>query len=123
MNRICLAGRLAADPEVVKGSEELKITRIRVAVDEWVKGERESYFFNVTTFGPTARASAGLTSGASVAVDGRIRTRTYQTKEGENRRDIDIVADRVDFLSPKPEGGGRKAEPQAKPAADEPAPW
>lgn len=121
MNRALLAGRLAADAEVVKDEEDLKITRLRIAVDEWVKSERVSYFFNVTVFGPTAKACAVLQSGASIAADCKLRMREWEDKEGNKRRDVDLVADKVDFLSPKP--GGSKPAPAAKPEADEPAPW
>jgi single stranded DNA-binding protein len=62
-----------------------------------------------------------LTKGRQVYVEGRLRTHSYE-KDGEKRYVTAIIAQRVQFLGPKPNGGVTDID-QALPADDETAPF
>lgn len=115
MNRVCLGGRLAADPEVVETKSDTSITRLRVAVDEYIKQEKRAFFFTVTVFGKQAESCAThLSKGSPVCVDARLRTRTWEKDDGGKGFDYDIVADRVDFMGAAGEAPKAKPEPRGE---------
>ncbi|NLA60859.1 MAG: single-stranded DNA-binding protein, partial [Firmicutes bacterium] len=64
---------------------------------------READFIDVVLFGRLAELTCKyLDKGRLVAVEGRIQTRSYETKEGQKRKAVEVVADNIQFLSPRP---------------------
>ena len=104
MNKVFLVGNLTRDPEGQVTSSGISYCRFSVAVQRRFQnqnGERETDFINVIVW----RAQADnclkfLKKGRKVAVAGSIQTSTYE-KEGITRYVTDIVADEVEFLTPK----------------------
>ena len=82
-------------------------------------GEQQEHteWHRVAFFGKTAEiAGEYLKKGSPVYVEGRIRTRKWQDKEGQERFSTEIVADRMQLLGSRSAGGG--AEPMSRePAA------
>jgi single-strand DNA-binding protein len=74
--------------------------------DQWVE---EPNYFNVVVFGAQGQACANyLTKGRPVAVDGRLRWSSWEDKNGGGKRSkVDIVADTVQFLGSREDGGGQ----------------
>lgn len=109
INRIVLTGRLAADPELRYTQTGRAMVRFDIAVNRrWLNPETGAWedevtFIPVVAWGKQAEnAATYLTKGRLVAVDGRLRMRSFETKEGERRRIAEVVAQMVHFLGPKP---------------------
>lgn len=116
INRVTIVGNLTRDPELRGLPSGGSVCSLRVAVNERRKngqtGEWDDVpnFFNVTVFGNSADATAKfLSKGRQVAVDGRLRWREFQDKDGNRREAIEIVAQDVQFIGGReggPGGGG-----------------
>jgi single-strand DNA-binding protein len=109
-NKAIMIGRLTREPEVRTTSTGRQVANFGIAVDRQFKteGGQDVDFFNVSAWGKTAEFVGNyLTKGRLVCVEGRIQTRKYQTKEGENREAFEIVADNVQGLDrPRDDGQG-----------------
>jgi single-strand DNA-binding protein len=109
INRVIVTGRLTKDPDLRSlPNGNTSVCSLRLAVNgrrrnaegQW---EDQANFFDVTVWGAQGEnCSRFLQKGRQVAVDGRLRHRTWQTPEGQNRSAVDIIADSVQFL-----GSGR----------------
>src|SRR3954463_10395426 len=113
VNKVILIGNLGADPETRYLPSGDAVTNIRIATSENWKdksGEKQEHteWHRVAFFGKTAEiAGEYLKKGSPVYIEGRIRTRKWQDKEGQERFSTEIVADRMQLLGGR--GGG--AEP------------
>ncbi|MBR0373818.1 MAG: single-stranded DNA-binding protein [Mogibacterium sp.] len=109
MNSVVLIGRLARDPELrYTPSTQTAVAHITIAVDRPAgQGrEREADFIRVTVFGKQAETvDRYLSKGRQVAVQGRIQTGSYQNRDGQTVYTTDVIADRVEFLGGKQDGG------------------
>jgi single-strand DNA-binding protein len=116
VNKVILIGNLGADPETRYLPSGDAVTNIRIATtDTWKDkaGEKQEHteWHRVAFFGKTAEiAGEYLKKGSPVYVEGRIRTRKWQDKEGQERFSTEIVADRMQLLGGR--GGG--AEPMSR---------
>ena len=111
LNRVFLIGNLGADPEIRYSQSQLAICSMRIATNErrqndageWVD---QTEWHRVTAFGKTAEnCGQYLKKGRQVFVEGRIQTRKYQDKDGQEKYSTEIVASAVRFI-----GGGRGGE-------------
>jgi len=99
-NMCTVVGGLGRDPELRYTQGGRPVASFGVAVDrryqkdgEWVS---ETSWLNVTVWGDLAEnCAASLTKGTRVIVAGRFQQREYETKEGEKRNVIELVADAV----------------------------
>jgi single-strand DNA-binding protein len=105
LNRVILVGNLTRDPELKATPGGMAICSMRVAVNDRVKdpttgewGERPNYF-NVDVFGAQGeRCAQYLARGRQIAIDGRLRWREWQAKDGQKREAVSVVAEVVEFL-------------------------
>ena len=112
MNKAILIGRLAQDPEVRTTGSGTTVCTFRIAVNRRFpnqSGERVADFFTIVA-----------------SVIGEIQNRSYDAKDGSKRYITEIVADEVEFLTPKGQDSGsgnggyeRAYERQAAPQAPE----
>lgn len=122
MNKIILVGNLTRDPELNSTNSGISVCRIGIAVNRpFVSAnstEPNVDFFNVVAWrGLGENCAKFLKKGNKVAVSGRVEIRNYDDKDGNKRTVVDVIADDVEFLSPKTSGeGGYDAAPSA-PAA------
>src|SRR5688572_1543902 len=120
VNKVILIGNLGKDPEVRYLPSGDAVTNISVATtDQWKdkNGEKQEHteWHRVAFFGKTAEiAGEYLKKGSPVYVEGRIRTRKWQDKEGQDRYSTEIVADRMQLQGGRGGGGGGGAEPMAR---------
>jgi len=110
LNNVVIIGRLVQDPELRYTTSGTAWATFTLAVDrpytDKTTGEREADFLDVSTWRKLAETSAQhLKKGGQAAVVGRIKTRTYEDKQGNRRKAWDIEADDVRFLQ-RPSGGG-----------------
>lgn len=119
MNSVVLIGRLTRDPEVRYIAESgSAVANFSLAVDRPFAKEKTADFFNISVFGkPAENCGKYLAKGRLVGIQGRLQTRSYETKTGEKRYVTDIIAERVEFLEwgDKPAQGN---QPSRKPAND-----
>lgn len=112
MNKVFLIGNLTKDPELKLTSSSIPVCTISIAVNKPFSagsGEREADFFNIVTWrGLAENCSKYLKKGNKVAVFGYLQTRSYDGNDGQKRYVTEIVAEDVEFLTPKSasEGGG-----------------
>jgi single-strand DNA-binding protein len=112
VNKVILIGNLGADPETRYLPSGDAVTNIRIATtDTWKdkSGEKQEHteWHRIAFFGKTAEiAGEYLKKGSPVYVEGRIRTRKWQDKEGQERFSTEIVADRMQLLGARGGGGG-----------------
>ncbi len=110
VNKVILIGNLGADPETRYLPSGDAVTNIRIATTEAWKdkgGEKQEHteWHRIAFFGKQAEiAGEYLKKGSPVYVEGRIRTRKWQDKEGQDRYSTEIVADRMQLLGSR--GGG-----------------
>ena len=113
VNKVILIGNLGADPEVRYLPSGDAVTNIRIATtDVWKdkSGEKQEHteWHRIAFFGKLAEiAGEYLKKGSPVYVEGRIRTRKWQDKEGQDKYSTEIVADRMQLLGSR--GGGSEA--------------
>ena len=85
MNKVFLIGNLTRDPELSETNSGVSVCRFAIAVNRRFSSqdaERQTDFFNV-------------------AVTGSIQIRNFEDNSGQKRTFVDIVADDVEFLTPK----------------------
>ena len=105
MNRICLIGRLAADPRLRYTQDGVAVSNFVVAVERPYSGsgERGVDFIPVVAWRKLGEVVASnLTKGRLVGIEGRLQVRDYEA-QGERRRIFEVVADEVRFLD-RPKG-------------------
>ncbi len=110
LNRIVVIGRLTRDPELRSTSNGVAVATFTVAVDRNFtnsRGEKETDFIPVVVWrGLAETCGRYLAKGRLVAVEGRLQIRTYEANDGGKRTIAEIVADNVQFLSPKDSSSG-----------------
>jgi single-strand DNA-binding protein len=135
INKVILVGNLGADPETRYTTSGSAITSIRIATSESWKdkqtGEQQerTEWHRVKFFGRLAEiAGEYLKKGSQVYVEGRLQTRKWQDKEGQEKYTTEIIADRMQMLGSRAGGGGGEPPPErerasggGKPAGSAPA--
>jgi single-strand DNA-binding protein len=113
VNKAILIGNLGADPETRTATSGTMVANLRLATTERVKKgdawEEATEWHRVTCFGRTAENVARYCKkGKQLYVEGRIQTRKYQDKDGNDRYATEIIANEVRFLGAgSGEGRGR----------------
>lgn len=125
LNTAIIMGRLVADPELRTTSSGLSVTSFTVAIDRrFVKNgeERQADYIDVVAWRQQADfVTRYFRKGSMIAIQGSIQTRTYDDKNGNKRKAVEIVADQVSFCGSKAESGTSRAEENIR-AAAQPAP-
>lgn len=112
LNRVVLMGRMVADPELKTTNTGVSVCSFRIAVDRnYVKNgeQRQTDFFDIVAWRSSAEfVCKHFAKGSLIAVDGQLQSRNYQTKDGQNRTAIEVVAENISFT-----GERRDTAPQA----------
>ena len=105
MNKVFLIGNLTRDPELTETASGVPVCHFAIAVNRNYAsqdGERQTDFFNCTAWRSMAETIARYTKkGKKVAVTGSIQLRNYEDNQGVKRTAVDIIAQDVEFLSPR----------------------
>lgn len=107
LNKVLLLGNLGQQPEIKKTTSGMSVCTLSIATNDRRKDDAGSWqniveWHNVVTFGSTAENCAKyLNKGSSVLVEGKIQTRKWQDKEGNNRYTTEIIANNVQFIGAK----------------------
>ena len=103
-NKVQLIGNLGNDPEIVNLDSGKKLAKFSIATNETYKnnkGERltDTQWHNVVAWGKTAEVIENyVTKGKEVAIEGKLTSRSYETKHGEKRYLTEIVCNELLLL-------------------------
>ncbi len=113
VNRVTLIGNLGQDPEFRMTGSGTGVANLRLACSERYKAksgewEERTEWINVVTFGRTAENCRDyLKKGRQVYVEGRMQTRKWEDRDGNNRYTTEVVGNQVLFLQGgQGQGGG-----------------
>ena len=108
MQKFIAIGNLANDPELRKTSNDISVCTFRLAVQRDYKnsnGVREADFFNVVTWRGLADLCSRLRAkGKKVCIVGKLQNRSYDAQDGSKRFITEVVAEDIEFLTPRGEG-------------------
>jgi single-strand DNA-binding protein len=127
VNRVILIGNLGADAEFRVTGGGNAVARFRIATTETYKGrdgekKSETEWHRINFWGKSAEAlQQYLTKGKQVYVEGRLQTRKWQDKDGQDRYTTEVKADRVVLLGSAGGGGPRRENTERDDTAHEPA--
>lgn len=118
MNLIVMSGNLTRNPELRYTPNGTPVANVGLASNRRFKqGEElkeEVCFVDVTAFGKLAEVIGQYKQkGDKVIVTGRLQQRRWETEDGQKRNKHEIVAEKIEFLGSKREGGGDPSDPEA----------
>src|ERR1700682_293051 len=125
INKLILIGHLGADPETRAMPSGMTVANMRLATTESWKdkqsGEQQerTEWHNVALFGRLGEIAAEyLRKGSQVYIEGRLRTRKWQDKEGRDRYTTEVVGGEMQMLGGRGGSGGGygDAPPRGEPA-------
>lgn len=126
MNKIIIIGRLTKDVELRYSQSGVAVATFTLAVDRRFKnaqGEKESDFIQIKSFKQLAELAANyLSKGKQAAVSGSLQISSYTDKEGIKKYSTNVIADDIQFLSPKGEQQESPGNPFGK-EVDEESPF
>ena len=128
VNKVILVGNLGRDPEVRFTSNGKAVARFSLATSEvWndAEGSRQerTEWHNIVVWGKQAETCGQyLQKGRQVYIEGSIRSRQYDDKEGNKKYITEIVAQRVQFLGGGTGRGAPAREAEATGSGEFPAP-
>ena len=113
INRVNISGNLTRDPEMRQTAGGTQILQFGVAVNDRRRnpqsGEWEDVpnYVDCVVFGGRAEPlSRFLSKGSKVAIEGKLRYSTWETKDGQRRSKLEVVVDDLEFFSPRNDQGG-----------------
>jgi single-strand DNA-binding protein len=112
VNKVILLGNLGRDPETRYAPEGAAITNVSIATtrkykDSTGQQQEETEWHRVVFFGRLAEiAGEYLRKGRPVYVEGRLKTRKWTDKEGNDKYSTEIVAENMQLLGSRDGGGG-----------------
>ena len=112
LNKVVLAGRLTADPELKQTQSGISVTSFSIAVNRRFvsrnneQTEQQTDFINIVAWRQTAEfISKYFRKGSAICLTGSIQTRTWQDNQGQKRYATEVVADEAMFVDSRNESG------------------
>ena len=113
VNKVILVGNLGGDPETRSMPSGMTVTNIRIATSESWKDkasgaqQERTEWHSIALFGRLGEIAAEyLRKGSQVFIEGKLRTRKWQDKQGNDRFTTEIIADNMQMLGGRGGGGG-----------------
>ena len=129
INKVILVGNLGADPDTRYMPSGKAVTNIRLATSESWKDKQtgdtqeRTEWHSIVMYDKLGEIAAEyLRKGSQVYIEGKLRTRKWQDKEGKDRYTTEIIADQMQMLGSRGGGGGGPSEPREPRSASRPAP-
>lgn len=120
LNVVAIMGRLAADPQLRQTTTGKNVASFRIACDRGrrdANGQSQADWLDVVAWDRTAEfVCKYFQKGSLIAIDGRLQSRSYQDKNGQNRTAVEIVAQHANFC-----GSKESTSPASQNAAQRPA--
>ncbi len=116
VNKVILVGTLGADPELRQTNSGSSVCNMRIATNDWRRdsatNERveTTEWHNIVLFKRLAEvAERYLKKGSQVYIEGKLRTRKWQDRDGNNRYSTEVIANDMQLLGARGSGGGSYA--------------
>lgn len=112
LNKVVLAGRLTADPELKQTPSGVSVVRFTLAINRRFsrnneQGEQQSDFISLVAWRQTAEfISKYFRKGSALCVTGSIQTRSWTDQQGQKRYGTDVVVDEAMFVDSRSESAG-----------------
>lgn len=119
VNKVILIGNLGADPEKRFTGSGAAVTTFNIATterwnDKQGQKQEDTQWHRIVVWGKQAENCAQyLSKGRPVYIEGRLQTRQWDDKDGNKRYTTEIVAQRVQFLGSRKDGGAQTGESAA----------
>ena len=124
VNKVIILGNVGQDPEIREGNftvAALSIATTRKWRDKAGEAQSETEWHRVSAFGRLAEIiSQYVRKGDPIYIEGRLRTRKYEDKQGIERWMTEIIAEQLQLLGQKDDKNAKPVQP--KPAAQRRAP-
>lgn len=129
INRVNISGNLTRDPELRATPNGQQVLTFGVAVNDRRRNQQTGEWEDVpnyvdcVVFGSRAEAlSKFLSKGSKVAIEGKLRYSSWETKDGQHRSKLEVSVDEIEFMSSKqtsstPKPPAPTASPAPKPVA------
>lgn len=105
LNKVVLAGRLTADPELKQTQSGISVTSFTLAVNRKYAKDQEQQqtdFINIVAWRQTAEfISRYFKKGSALCITGAIQTRSWQDQQGQKRYATEVIADEAMFVDSK----------------------
>lgn len=117
INMVALMGRLTFEPEVRTTPSGVSVMRFQIACDRKYQRsgqDRQADFIDCVAWRQTAEfISRYFHKGSMIAVEGMLQTSSYTDKNGNQRKQVEVLANNVSFCGSKSESGaaGSQANP------------
>ena len=110
LNKVVLAGRITADPELKQTTTGVSVLSFSLAVNRRFskneQGEQQTDFINMVAWRQTAEfISKYFRKGSAICVTGSIQTRSWQDNQGQKRYATEVVVDEAMFVDSRSESG------------------
>lgn len=120
INTVALMGRLTFEPELKITPSGVSVMRFQIACDRKYQAQgqdRQADFIDCVAWRSTAEfISRYFHKGSMIAIEGSIQTSSYTDKNGQNRKQVEVVANQVSFCGGKNENNGGQSQNFAQPA-------
>jgi single-strand DNA-binding protein len=126
VNSVALIGRLGRDPEIRHTGAGKAVANFSIAVDYGFGDKKTTSWIPIVAWEKTAElVQTYCKKGSQIAVEGRLQERSWQDKEGNKRTVLEVIANRLDFLTKAEKNSNssqseRTEEFDATPAEDDP---
>ena len=103
LNKVVLAGRITADPELKQTQSGISVVSFTIAVNrKYSKEQQQTDFISVIAWRQTAEfISRYFKKGSAICITGAIQTRSWQDQQGQKRYATEVVADEAMFVDSK----------------------
>ena len=119
LNNVNLIGRLTADPKFSSVSDGKSVCSFTLAVQQDY-GDKAADFIPCVAWKQTAEfITRHFTKGAMIAINGRLKQRSWKDKDGNNRSVLEVIVANCYFYGEKKPAPGNDAEPEL-PVIEEP---
>ena len=126
LNKVILVGNLTKDPELKFIPSGAAVCNMRMAMNRKWKDQAGSWkeevtYISVVAWGKQGEAAGEyLKKGSPVLIEGRLQSRSWETEDGQKRSAVEVVAERVQFLTRREgqAGAAGAAATDAAPAAE-----
>ena len=122
VNKVILIGNLGRDPEVRHTQDGKSITNFSIATSEsWMdkqgNKQEKTEWHKVSVFGKLAEiAEQYLDKGSQLYIEGKLQTRKWQDKDGNDKYTTEILGNEMNMLGGRQGSGGGAADVQSQPA-------
>jgi len=118
LNRVLLVGNIGRDPEITDTNGGTTVAKFSLATTDVYKDkdgqfQESTEWHNIVAWGFLAQKCEKMPKGAMVLVEGKLKTRKWEDREGNKRQTTEIIAEAITRLDVQKRDEGDSSEPEA----------